>query len=47
MKKSITILGLGRRRYQTRRVLLIMIVGVSLSFIGGATLNKGRENGCD
>ena len=42
MKKSITILGLGRR-YQIRRVLLIMIVGVSLSFIGCATLNKGRD----
>jgi len=40
MKKSITILGLGRR-YQMRRVLLIMIVGVSLFFIGCATLNKG------
>ncbi|MGD0661617.1 MAG: carboxymuconolactone decarboxylase family protein [Syntrophorhabdales bacterium] len=42
MKRSISIWSL-ERRYHTRQVLLALIVGVSLSFTGCATLNEGGD----
>ena len=44
MERSSTMWGF-RRRYQMRRVLLVLIVGLPLFFTGCATVNKGGNEG--